>query len=215
MAGELILNEVATPSTPASGKDSLYMANATLPRLSRVDSAGNVWPVREMLMCALSANFTLSNVATAQQVFNATANGALTLPAASSYFFEANYLITNTGTTSHTWAVLFGGTATLTSGAMTAVALSTTAAATMTTALTSYTTTLGTALVVDPAGSTSATENVNIFLTGVVRINAAGTFIPQIKLSAASGVAPVMLANSYITLTPFGTNTATTLGNWS
>jgi hypothetical protein len=213
MAGELILNEVAQPSTPASGKDGIYMANATLPRLTRVDSAGNVWPIQEMLLCALSSNYTLTNGTAVQKAFNATPNGAITLPASSSWLFEANYLITNTGTTSHTWAVLFGGTASLTSGQLVAQAISNTSNA-VGAASAGYTTTLGTAFVVT-AASTSVTENVSISLTGVVRINAGGTLIPQVQLSVAPGGVQTMLSNSYIVFTPFGTNTAVALGNWS
>jgi hypothetical protein len=210
MAGELILNEVAQPSTPSAGKDSIFMSNATRPRLTRVDSGGNVWSVQEMLLCALASNFTLNSaVTTAQPAFNATTNGAVTLPATSSYLFEANYLITNTGTTSHTWAVLFGGTATLTSGQVAAQAISNAVAT-----VDGYTTTPGTALVVS-AASTSATEALLIALSGVIRVNAAGTFIPQVQLSAAPGGTATMLANSFIALTPLGSNTATTLGNWS
>jgi hypothetical protein len=213
MAGELKLNEVATPSTPTSGKDAIYMSSETLPRLRRVDSAGTIWPYCETFLTALSADYTLSNVNTAQQAFNASTNGAITLPGSSSYLIEGNYVITNTGTTSHTWAVLFGGTATLTSGQLTATAVSATSSA-VAASSTGYTTTLGTAFVVT-AASTSATENVSITFYGVARINAAGTFIPQVKLSAAPGGAQKMLANSWIKLTPFGTNTATTLGAWS
>ena len=213
MAGELILNEVSNPSTPSSGKDAIFMANATLPRLTRIDSAGNVWPVQEMFICALSSNYVLANSTSAQAAFNATTNGAITLPASSSYFFEANYIITNTGATSHTWAVLFGGTATLTSGQLVAQAISNTSNAVGTSSV-GYTSTLGTAFTVT-AASTSTTENVSISLSGIVRINAAGTLIPQVKLSAAPGGTQTMLANSFIMFTPFGSNTATTLGAWS
>jgi hypothetical protein len=79
MAGELKLNEVATPSTPAAGKDSVYMSSETLPRLRRVDSAGTVWPSCEIFMMALSSDYTLTNSTSAQQAFNATSNGAITL----------------------------------------------------------------------------------------------------------------------------------------
>lgn len=210
MAGELILNEVAQPSTPAAGKDNLYMSSGTLPRLNRLDSGGHVWPIQEMLLCSLASSYTLdSTVTTAQKAFNATTNGAITLPAGSSFLFEANYLVTNTGTTSHTWAVLFGGTATLTSGQFAAQGISNAVAT-----VDGYTSTPGTALVVS-AASTSSTEALSIYLTGVIRVNTAGTFIPQVQLSAATGGVATMLANSYILLTPFGTNTATTLGAWS
>lgn len=209
----LILPEIATPATPAASKDRLFMSNVTLPRLTRVDSAGTIWPSADILMASISADYTLTNVNTAQQALNSSTNGAITLPGASSYIIEGNYTITNTGTTSHTWAILFGGTATLTSGRITATAVSSTSSAVAAVSM-GHTTTLGTAFVVT-AASTSATENVNITFQGVVRINAGGTFIPQVQLSAASGVAATMKANSYVKLTPFGANTAQVLGTWS
>ena len=214
MAGELILNEVATPPTPAATKDSIYMANVTLPRLQRVDSAGTIWPVADILVQSLASNFTMSNVATAQAAFNGTTNGAVTLPASSGYLIEGNYTITSTGTTSHTWAILFGGTATLTSGRITAIVTNAGTSSGLFAAQIAHTTTLGTAFVLT-ASSTSATENVNIMFYGTVRINAAGTLIPQVQASSAPGVAPTMLANSYIKLTPIGTSSAVSLGNWS
>lgn len=215
MAGEIIVSEVAAPSTPSSGKDAIYMGSETLPRLRRVDSAGTIWPSADIFMMALSADYTLTDSNAAQKAFNATTNGAITLPGSSSYLLEFEYLITNTGTTSHTWGVLFGGTATLTSGMLMGHGRSgTTSLATLTADTSGATTDLTTVLVLT-AASTSATENVILSGRGIVRINAGGTFIPQVKMSAAATGTEKMLANSWIRLTPFGSNTATNLGNWS
>lgn len=220
MAGELKLNEVATPTTPASGKHGIYVSNETLPRLRRVDAAGTVWPSADIFMMALSADYTLTDSATAQKAFNATTNGAITLPASSSYLLEAEYMITNTGTTSHTWATLFAGTATITaldyvvrgrSGATSQLTLAADSSASQSTGAGS----LPTTALVATAASTSATENVLLSIRGVVRINASGTFIPQVKLSAGTGGTEKMLRGSFIRLTPFGSDTATNLGNWS
>jgi hypothetical protein len=49
----------------------------------------------------------------------------------------------------------------------------------------------------------------------MVRTNAAGTFTPQIKYDAAPGGAPTILANSYFRLTPVGTASVASVGNWS
>jgi len=220
LAGELKLNEVATPTTPASGKHGIYVSNETLPRLRRVDAAGTVWPSADIFMMALSADYTLTDSATAQKAFNATTNGAITLPASSSYLLEAEYMITNTGTTSHTWATLFAGTATITaldyvvrgrSGATSQLTLAADSSASQSTGAGS----LPTTALVATAASTSATENVLLSIRGVVRINASGTFIPQVKLSAGTGGTEKMLRGSFIRLTPFGSDTATNLGNWS
>jgi hypothetical protein len=55
----------------------------------------------------------------------------------------------------------------------------------------------------------------NIEVKGVVRINAGGTFIPNMAFSAAPGAVGTVAINSYIKLTPMGTNTDTTIGNWA
>ncbi len=216
MAGELKLHEVATPSTPASGIDSFFVSSVTLPQLTRVDSAGTVRPYTETLGMWLSADFTLANSGgTAEKCFNSTTNGALTLPANSGYLFEWQVALTNTGTTAHTWALLFAGGASLTSGMGIAQSWTAAAASNALAAVSQiYSTTLGSALVLT-ASSTSATEFAIMTYRGVIRINAGGTLIPQIKASAATTGTAKVLANSYIRLTPIGTDTATSLGNWS
>ncbi len=213
MAGELKLSEVAAPSAPAAGKDSLYMSNDTPSRVKRIDSGGTILTLQEQIGIFLTADYTLSNVNTAQASFNSPAAGQVTLPASTAYEFEWQIALTNTGTTSHTWAILFGGTATLTSGMM--VAQADTATSNALTAVNQiYSNTLTTALVVTSA-SVSATENVIIKARGVIRINAAGTLIPQIKASAATGVAAIIKANSFFRMTPIGSDTVASIGNWS
>lgn len=212
MAGELRFNQVATPTTPASGKDSVFVSTDTPERLKRVDSNGIVYPILETFVMSQVSGYTLTNTGSAVQAFNASTNGALNVPAATSFLLDFTYLITNTGTTSHTWATLFGGSATLTSIAYRALSVSATSNAL--TAPSQIYATAATALVVT-AASTSATENVIISGSGVVRINAAGTFIPQVQPSAATTGTATMLANSFIRLTPFASNTVGFMGNWT
>lgn len=219
-AGEIKLNEVATPPTPAAGKDSIYISNETLPRLRRVDSAGTIWPSADIFMQSLAADYPLSDVSTVQPAFNGSAAGAITLPALSSYLLEATYLLTNTGVTSHTWGISFAGTATLTAldfavhGRTGATSQATLAAITAN-SQSNGAGALPTSNLVVTAASVSATENVLLDIKGTLRINGGGTFIPQVKLSAATGGAEKMLRGSFIRLTPFGSNTAVALGNWS
>ena len=162
----------------------------------------------------LTADYALTDTASAQKALNASSNGALTLSASTSYFFEAVYYIINTGTNSHTWSVLFGGTATFTSIRYRAEARTGTTSATTLTAVLDEYASAATELVVK-AASTSATENVIVRLDGTMRINGGGTVIPQIKLSATTGGSLSMLANSYFRCWPIGTNTVAAVGNWS
>ena len=159
----------------------------------------------------LAADYTLANVNTAQAALNATATGALTL-AAGTYAFEAEYYVTNTGTTSHTWSTLFGGTAVLTSIGYAAFGNSLTAAGPAAGTIQSgYVANASAAAVT--AASTSATEFVTVLLRGVVVIGTAGTIIPQVKLSAAPGGAQTMKAGSYFRAWALAGTGA--VGNWS
>lgn len=164
----------------------------------------------------LPANYTLTDSNSAQKAFNATTNGAITLEAGKTYLFEANYNITNTGTTSHTWATAFGGTATFSAGSgyqvfgVTGTTASTPAAGGLSGFIAS--TTLSTA-VVCTAASTSATEQVSIELSGTLVVNAGGTLIPQVKLSAATTGTETMLAGSYFRI--WEVDGTGTVGQWS
>lgn len=162
---------------------------------------------------ALVADYIGTDSASAQKVFNATTNGAVTLAASTTYMMEGVYYITRSaGTTSHTLSTLFALGGTLTSIAYTAETTSTTGNALG--AVSRIYGTLASATVVT-AASTSATENITVTIRGIVRTNAAGTFVPQIQYSAAPGGVPTILANSFFKLTPIGNNTVTAVGNWS
>jgi hypothetical protein len=213
MAGELRLNQVSVPTTPASGKDSVYVSTDTPERFKRVDSSGTIWPVAEHFIISQTAGYSPTFTAnTANQAFNATTNGAMNLPANTSYLMDFTYLITNTGTTTHTWGTLFGGTAGITSIAYRAQSISTTSNALG--AVSQIYATAATVLVVT-AASVSATENLIISGAGVVRISTAGTFIPQLETSATPGGTQTILTNSFFKLTPFASNTVGYLGNWT
>jgi len=166
--------------------------------------------------CILAADYTLTDSNSAQKAFNTSTNGAISLEAGKTYFIEFNYNITNTGTTSHTWATAFGGTATFSTGSSYQVfgVTGTTASTPASGGLSGFiaSTTLSTA-VVCTAASTSATEQVSIEGTGVIVCNAAGTLIPQVKLSAATGGTEVMKAGSFFRV--WETAGTGTVGNWS
>jgi hypothetical protein len=162
---------------------------------------------------AQSSNYVAADSASAQQVFDATAAGAITLTGSTAYMFEAVYYISRSaGTTSHTLATLFGGTATFTS--ITYLAETTSTTGNVLGAVSRiYGTGIG-ALTVT-AASTSATENITVILKGMIRTNAGGTVIPQIQYSAAPGGAPTIVRNSYFRLTPVGNSSVVSVGNWS
>lgn len=168
--------------------------------------------------CVLTADYTAADSASAQKIFNSSTNGALTVGAATSYFFELEFTIANTGTTSHTWAFLFGGTATFTGCFYQALARTGTTSAATLTALSSLYSAVATATVLT-AASTSATEFVTVRITGIIEILAAGTLIPQMQASAQPGLSGTpgvtVKAGSFFRCWPVGSGTVATVGNWS
>lgn len=176
-----------------------------------VASQRGVMPM--MPFVCLASDYVGLNSAAAQKVFNTPSSGSLTLPASSAYMFEALYFITRSaGTTSHTTSVSFGGTATLTS--ITYLAEATTST---TNTLGAVNRVIGTGVgsVTVTGAVTTTTEFITVKLTGTLRTNTGGTIIPQFQFSAAPGGTPTVLKNSYFRLTPIGTSSVTSVGNWA
>ena len=164
--------------------------------------------VRTEQFISNTANFTMANVNTAQSVF-AAANDVFTLPAATTYFFEGVYNITGMGATTRTTATLFGGTTTIISIAYYAM-IQTGAANALGAAQTTKNNITAAANVLN---ATVATAAATITVKGIVRINAGGTFIPQIQFSANPTGAIIGTTNSWFRMYPVGTNTAAAVGN--
>jgi hypothetical protein len=156
---------------------------------------------------------------TAYQVFS-TGSGLVTVQAATTYFFEAIYQLSNTGTTSHTWGTLF----TLAGGAsVTGIRYTVMGVSGVTSAVTISTTgilNIDVATVVPvTAASTSATEFVHLVLKGYVAVNAGGTMCPSMQASARPGASGtpgvIVLAGSYFRMWPVGTNSVASVGSWA
>lgn len=140
------------------------------------------------------------NVNTAQPWFPTGGGSGVLLAANTIYFFRGRLFATRSaGTTSHTTGVLFGGGASLTSidywadariGDSNALA-----------ARNGLRGVANTALVIK-AASTSATEDLDIWVDGAVHVNAGGTFIPQFIYSVAPGGAPTLKLGSYFQIVP-------------
>ncbi len=178
--------------------------------LSSLVAAGAV-PVAEQFS-VLAANFSGSNVDTAQPVFD-TGQDTLTVADGTAYGFEAEYLITRAaGSTSHTTLILFGGTATFTN--FDARVLSANPNGTAIGAASSVWMTSAGATIVT-ASNNSTTENLRISIRGTMRVNAGGTVIPQFQYSAAPGGAPTIQRGSFFRCWPIGANTVTQAGSWS
>lgn len=159
-----------------------------------------------------SGDRTGSDVNTAQAIFG-TAQDAFTAVASTTYEFEALYWIVRAaGTTSHTTAVLFAGTATFTS--INYLAQVTNPTGNVLANVQQIWGAAATALVLT-AANTSATENLLIKLRGLMRVNGAGTIIPQFIYSVAPGGAPTIKADSFFKMRAVGSNTIATVGDWA
>jgi len=168
-------------------------------------------------LTSLTADYTLTDSATAQKAFNASSNGSVTLAASTAYEVEMLLIGTNTGTTSHTWGILFAGAATITAaGTMLKVQAYTATSNALTAESGIYIVGAGISSVTAvTAASVSATENVSIYVRGRININGAGTLIPQVKFSAQPNGTEKILAGSFIRLWPIGAGSVTNVGNWS
>ena len=159
-----------------------------------------------------TATTTITDTATTLQNWLGTVN--LSVAASTAYRFKGFFRMSRAaGAVSHTVNLGFGGTATLTAINYFATATTTTGdvlgtpqnkfiAVATTTAIT--------------AASTSTTENNVVFMEGVVQINGAGTFIPQVAFTAAPGGAGTIAVGAYFEMTPIGVNNATiNIGDWA
>lgn len=161
---------------------------------------------------ALSSVGTLSDSNAAQLMLPVGA-GALTVNSSTTYEFEAEVIITRSaGTTSHTLGVLFAGTATFTS-LRNMIDVSNPTGNTLGAVSRIYQTSAGSVTVT--SANTSATEHICLKMSGIMRVNAGGTIIPQIQYSAAPGGTPSVQTNSFFRARPIGSNTVQTVGNWS
>jgi hypothetical protein len=161
----------------------------------------------------LTSDYTASDVATAQQVFNSTTSGAIALSATKTYLFDAVYYITRSaGATSRTLSVLFN-----TSNALSGISYIAETTSTASNILGTVSRIYGTATTatVVTAASTDTNQNITVVLRGMIRTSTATTFTPQIQFSAIAGGAPSVLSGSYFRLVSLGTSSVTSVGNWS
>jgi hypothetical protein len=161
----------------------------------------------------LNSDLAGANVNTAQNVFGV----GVTLSASTVYAFEYVVVFSKSaGTTSHTFGLGFGGTATLNNIAYQPIwTRSATSLTDLTVnALTWYITTASNTAF--GAATTTAVQNYTFNIKGTVSVNAGGTFIPQYTLSAAPGGAYTTAAGSYMLIYPIGASGANiSVGTWA
>ena len=165
----------------------------------------------EQFTC-LSSSYTLANSTSAQKIFNASANGALTVQGNTTYYFECEFDITGLSASAHTISFGFGGTATYTSVKYVADRLDSSTAFSTAQSWTKQIVTTAAATALTAAGVT--TTGLAAMIRGYVRVNAGGTLIPQVTQGTASAAA-VVSANSWARLIAVGSGSVASVGNWS
>ena len=183
--------------------------DGSVPYFSIAASTRCVLPSEQLVV--LNTAYTLTSQTAAQKLFNASTNGAVTLPIGT-YQFECFYSLSAMSATSGSFGfALVAGTAVIGSQGWWSMAEKGTATvATATAAQFTYSVAANTTL------ATASTNTVGYaFIRGVVKITTAGTIIPSVSLGVAA--AAVVGINSYFKIAPIsGTAAANiTVGNWS
>jgi hypothetical protein len=209
--------EIDAPAVAGSNTLLLPTGNGTARQTMMTDGAGALSFVNDAgaLYYRLNADLAGANVTTAQSMFGV----GVTLVANTVYAFDAVYTLTKTaGTTSHTFGIGFGGTATLNNilyrgegiidnGTLPATRLGSTQ--------TSFASNSVSNIILSNA-ITTAGMYAHFRIAGTVSTNAGGTFIPQYTLSAAPGGAYSTVAGSYIRFAPIGAaGSNSSQGTWS
>lgn len=171
--------------------------------------------VIEHFVARTGAKTMTSNTAL-QAIFSggtgALTNGALTVGASTSYFFEMSINVSAMSATTGNFgfSIVGAGTATFTSAAWHAFGLDNTTQTTGANAGTTWQSTVGaTGNIITAATGTSASAMVK----GIFRVNNSGTVIPSIQLTTAS--AAVIGVNTWFKCYPVGTDTVISVGNWT
>jgi hypothetical protein len=153
-----------------------------------------------------NAAYNLVSQTALQKIFNSPSGGAFNAQAGFCYFFECGFDISAMSITAGSFSFGFLGTATFNSLKYTATASK---AALSTPSMPNISTNAVATAVVISASNTSSTGLA--YISGVLRVNTAGTIIPSVGLSIAS--AAVVGANAYFRIVPLGTNALIGNGN--
>lgn len=206
-AAPIIFQSSALLTTAAGGR--MEYDNTAFYLTPSQTAVGGRAVINHSMVASLSGTRALLDNATAQSIFGV----GLTVAAATTYEIEMFFGVSTTGATSNSLGISFGGTATLTSiGYQASVGQNATSLGNGAIPV-QYYVQVATNSTITAAIATASYRNV--WVKGLVRVNASGTFIPQLTYSAITGAAPSVAANSYIKMTPIGSNTVTNIGAWA
>ena len=161
----------------------------------------------------LNSNYTGNDSAAAQRVFNVPSNGAVSLAASTTYFFEGLYIIAPAITfNAESLRNVFALSGTINS--IRYIADSSTGLASASANVRRTQGTAVTEVTVTDAAPGGAATNFTVQIRGVLRTNTAGTLTPQFAFTGTPGSAPIVQANSFFRIVPAGSANVTNLGAW-
>lgn len=155
-----------------------------------------------------TATVTLVSQTGVQPIFTTPTNGTLTLPANGTYEFEGYFSLSSMSGSSGSFGFALGGTATLTSITWMSQAAKATLATAAAWTGTFNVTNANTALTAANTNTVGAA-----YIRGTFTMTTAGTVIPQV--SQGNAAAAVVGVGSFFRFWPVGSNTVTSVGNWS
>lgn len=159
----------------------------------------------------LQNDYQLTNTTSAQKIFNATTNGAVTVPVGT-HQFELYFVLTGVSTNNNSdFGFTFSGSgATISSQGWEAIVSK--GGTTGATPTISYYTDTATNLY---GVSTSGSSYIAL-IKGTVRTTTSGTLIPQVTFTNNPGTVAYVNANSYFKIASYSSSaTASYVGNWS
>jgi Major tropism determinant N-terminal domain len=197
----ILMNAGTNLTTPVAGSVEY---DGVVGYMTPTANTRGVWMTEQFIL--QTANYTLTSTTAAQQIFNATTNGAVTLPLGT-FEFECQFNLSSMSATSGSFGFAIGGTATL--GAQYWVANATkTAFATASNPQVTYNVAANTSI----ATATTTTTGFATII-GYITVAGAGTIVPQVSLTVAA--AALVGPGSFFRIRPLGTNSVTRVGNWS
>lgn len=158
-----------------------------------------------------NADYTLSNVATIQQIFNTTTNGQITLPVGV-YEFEGLVRVTGMSVVSGNASISFAGTATTTHWLGLNVGFD--SAPTTGPGNVNGGFVITSSFASPSMQSASAANMMATTIKGVFKVTVAGTIIPSITLADAVTPSGIVTAGSYLKINCLGGTSAGSVGNW-
>ena len=193
-----------------NGNACISAASATALVLKSIVPAGTGVTPTIQVICPSSAT-ALTSSATAQNVFSPVGYDTITVQAATTYMFDGLYIIKTTGATTHIISMSFAlTTATITNCTWTTI--STPLAAPPVTPIRAQDTNFFAAVAGGNVNTTNATAFNLVKFEGIMRVNAAGSVVPQITFSAAPGGTNTLEIGSYLRFYPIGSNTIDSVG---